>query len=152
MPPDHIEDLFDELDCTDPSDIGAFFRKINSKEAGWLARFLRGKSERDREMAGEEIQAEVNVSLTLLLFKFDSTNNGCKGKMPATRCAQLPRRRRPGRGAQQEGGRAAGGADDLGCPEPGGVGRRRAGGKSRSGSAVYSDELESDAKERVDEG
>ncbi|KLO09271.1 hypothetical protein SCHPADRAFT_574338 [Schizopora paradoxa] len=58
--PDHIEDLFDELDCTDPPDLPAFFRKLNPRDAGWLARFLNAKCERDRERAGDEIQAEVN--------------------------------------------------------------------------------------------
>ena len=68
MPPDHIEDLFDELDALPAAEIGAFIRQLGADEAGWLARYLRRRSEKDREHATEEIECEMAVSSLISFF------------------------------------------------------------------------------------
>ncbi|KAI5114831.1 hypothetical protein M0805_009730, partial [Coniferiporia weirii] len=47
MPPDHIDDLFDELDALPAGEVGAFVRNLSPDECGWLARFLKRKTDLD---------------------------------------------------------------------------------------------------------
>ncbi|KAL5536048.1 hypothetical protein ACEPAF_4152 [Sanghuangporus sanghuang] len=60
MPPDHIEDLFDELDALPSGEVGPFIRQLGVDECGWLARYLRRRSEKDKENAAEEVECEMN--------------------------------------------------------------------------------------------
>ncbi|KAL5533656.1 hypothetical protein ACEPAG_116 [Sanghuangporus baumii] len=60
MPPDHIEDLFDELDALPPGEVGPFIRQLGVDECGWLARYLRRRSEKDKDNAAEEVECEMN--------------------------------------------------------------------------------------------
>ena len=59
--PEHIEDLFDELDALSAPEVGSFIRQLSPDECGWLARYLRRRLELDREHAAEEIELELNV-------------------------------------------------------------------------------------------
>lgn len=63
MPPDHIEDLFDDLDTLAPTEIAEFIRNLSPAECGWLARYLRRRVEKDREFAAEEIEGEMKVGI-----------------------------------------------------------------------------------------
>ena len=61
-PPSHIEDLFDELEG------GKAFQEVSAQmtatDAGWLARFIKEKCEKEREQCGEEIERDLKVSST----------------------------------------------------------------------------------------
>jgi len=56
-PPDNIDDLYDALE--EPSEAGAVLAGLSCNEAGWLARFIRDRIDKDRERAGEEIEQEL---------------------------------------------------------------------------------------------
>ena len=61
MPPDDIEDYFDELEEKVPSDVVVFIRKLAPVQAGWLARFIRSRIDRGKERAHDEIESELKV-------------------------------------------------------------------------------------------
>ena len=61
--PDHIENLFDDLDDLPPEEIGNYIRNLSPNECGWLARFLRRRAMTDRDIAPEEIAVETQVSI-----------------------------------------------------------------------------------------
>lgn len=59
--PDHIENLFDDLDELPPEEVGNYIRNLAPDECGWLARYLRRRAVADRELAPEEISVETQV-------------------------------------------------------------------------------------------
>jgi breast cancer 2 susceptibility protein len=58
-PPDHIENLFDELE--DASEVGSVFARLTATEAGWLAKHIRYEISKDRERVVDEIESELKV-------------------------------------------------------------------------------------------
>jgi breast cancer 2 susceptibility protein len=61
--PDCIDNLYDELD--DPSSAAKVITGVTADEAGWLAKYIREKSLRDREAAGEEVEQELQVRIRI---------------------------------------------------------------------------------------
>ena len=66
MPPDHIEDLFDDLESNTPEGNSSLFKRLSTVDAGYLAEFIRKKIEQDRETANQEIEAELSVRRSAL--------------------------------------------------------------------------------------
>ena len=60
-PPDDIEDLVDELE--EHEDPAAFLKTISAKQAGWMARHIENKSQRDSETLGVDLESELAVSI-----------------------------------------------------------------------------------------
>ncbi|EJC98658.1 uncharacterized protein FOMMEDRAFT_128955 [Fomitiporia mediterranea MF3/22] len=92
MPPDHIEDLLDELDALDPAEVGDFVRQLAADECGWLARYLRQRLERDRERALEEIEVEVKHTCPpreVRNFRIVQVRDARTARRPANRIAHL---------------------------------------------------------------
>jgi len=59
LPPDYIESLYDDLE--DPADAGRVLANLNSNEAGWLARHISDRIEKERASFGDEIESELKV-------------------------------------------------------------------------------------------
>ncbi|EEB96420.1 hypothetical protein MPER_04450, partial [Moniliophthora perniciosa FA553] len=57
-PPDSIEDMYDELE--EPDDAGRVLARASVLEAGWLARHIRERVEKDQDRARDEIEKELN--------------------------------------------------------------------------------------------
>ena len=58
-PPDDIEDLVDELEeHTEPA---TFLKSISAKQAGWMARHIEQRCQRDSETLGMETESELAV-------------------------------------------------------------------------------------------
>lgn len=68
IPPDDIEDLFEDLDMLAPNDIGTFIRRLSYSKAGWLAKFIHTKIQRDKELATDEIESEMKVRYPHILL------------------------------------------------------------------------------------
>jgi hypothetical protein len=62
--PDHIDNLYDELE--DPLNATKTIASVTTNEAGWLARYIREKSLRDREAVSEEVERELQVRISYL--------------------------------------------------------------------------------------
>lgn len=62
-PPDDIEDLVDELE--EHEDPAAFLKTISAKQAGWMARFIENKCQRDSETLGMNLESELAVRISL---------------------------------------------------------------------------------------
>lgn len=58
-PTDELEELYDELE--DPAGAAAVMSRVSRSTAGWLARFILNRAEKERERAGEEIDQELRV-------------------------------------------------------------------------------------------
>lgn len=80
-PPDNIEDLYDELEGAAAA--GPILARLSVNEAGWLARFMREKVEKDRERAGEDIERELKVSVVLLVPTSSLVLRQAAARMPA---------------------------------------------------------------------
>lgn len=59
-PPDRIDDFLCDLE--EGPDANSIIKRTTSTEAGWLARAIREKCQRDREALHEGIARELNVS------------------------------------------------------------------------------------------
>lgn len=64
-PTDEIEELYEELE--DPAGAAAVLSRVSANTAGWLARFIVERAEKERERAGEEIEQELRV---IKIFSF----------------------------------------------------------------------------------
>jgi breast cancer 2 susceptibility protein len=51
--------LYDELE--DPADAGRVLANLTANEAGWLARHISDRIEKERASAGDEIESELKV-------------------------------------------------------------------------------------------
>ncbi|KAH8110699.1 hypothetical protein DFH11DRAFT_1802190 [Phellopilus nigrolimitatus] len=92
MPPDHIDDLFDELDELPPNEITSFIRGLGPDECAWLARFLRRKSARDKELAVDEMELEMKhrcAPRDVRNFRVVVVRDARVSRRPANRLAQL---------------------------------------------------------------
>ncbi len=58
-PPDHIDDLLCDLE--DGPDANEVIRRTTPTEAGWLARAIKEKCEKDRECMHEDVTRELDV-------------------------------------------------------------------------------------------
>ena len=59
--PDHLDSLYDGLEETQGAK--EVIRRINAKEAGWLAHYIRKQLEKEQEKLLEEIEKELNASI-----------------------------------------------------------------------------------------
>ncbi|ESK92722.1 rad51-associated protein brh2 [Moniliophthora roreri MCA 2997] len=89
-PPDSIEDMYDELE--EPDDAGPVLARASAHEAGWLAKHIRERVERDQDRARDEIEKELsdicprrNLRCFRVVFIKDAQSN----RRPANRKAQL---------------------------------------------------------------
>ncbi|KAK7058475.1 hypothetical protein VNI00_002109 [Paramarasmius palmivorus] len=58
-PPDSVENMYDELE--EPEDAGPVLARATAHEAGWLARYIRDRIEKDQDRVRDEIEKELNV-------------------------------------------------------------------------------------------
>jgi breast cancer 2 susceptibility protein len=58
-PPDNIDSLYDELE--EPDDAGQTIARSSANEAGWLAKYIRERVERNQESVRDEIEKELDV-------------------------------------------------------------------------------------------
>src|ERR1700722_4686628 len=58
--PEHIENIYEELE--EESTIGPILAKLSKRDAGWLARYIRDSTIKDRERIADEIQNELTAS------------------------------------------------------------------------------------------
>lgn len=63
-PTDDIEDLVDELE--EHEDPAAFLKTISAMQAGWMARHIENKCQRDSETLGMDLESELAVSIGLV--------------------------------------------------------------------------------------
>lgn len=61
MPPDNVEDLYDDLENFNAGEVSLFVSRLSVTEAGWLGRFIRQKSIKEREIFHETVQRELRV-------------------------------------------------------------------------------------------
>ena len=109
FPPDVIEGIYDELE--DQADASRVIGELGAVEAGWLARHIRERLEKERASAQEELEHEVKVSFLLLgpslvcadinplkhlcpprevrNFRVIIVEDACTRRRPANRKAQL---------------------------------------------------------------
>ena len=59
--PDHIDNLFDELESTPPNRVPAFIRRLASEDAGWLAKYIHAKVLKEKENSSEVVERELAV-------------------------------------------------------------------------------------------
>ncbi|THV07479.1 hypothetical protein K435DRAFT_643336 [Dendrothele bispora CBS 962.96] len=89
-PPDNIESLYDELE--EPEDAGRAISRTSLNEAGWLARYIRTRIERDGESARDEIEKELeNICppRNIRSFRVIVVQDARTERFPANRKAQL---------------------------------------------------------------
>ncbi|KAJ7170173.1 hypothetical protein C8R46DRAFT_225952 [Mycena filopes] len=72
-PTDELEELYDELE--DPAEAAGVMSRVSANTAGWLARFIVDRLEKERERAGEEIDQELKVGLMLSDTSGKTTDN-----------------------------------------------------------------------------
>ena len=60
-PPDDIEGLVGELE--EHEDPAGFLKSISAKQAGWMARHIEQRVQRDSETLGMDIESELAVSI-----------------------------------------------------------------------------------------
>ncbi|EJD48051.1 hypothetical protein AURDEDRAFT_61787 [Auricularia subglabra TFB-10046 SS5] len=88
--PDHIEDLCEEL-AEDPN-AGARLKSISSRDAGWMAVYLQGKLEKDKERLAFDIEGELAAACparSVRSFRVVRVRDTHSARRPATRTAQL---------------------------------------------------------------
>ncbi|THH03452.1 hypothetical protein EW145_g6247 [Phellinidium pouzarii] len=91
-PPEHIDDLFDELDELPADEIATFIRQLTIEECGFLARFIRRKVLRDKELAPEEIEIGMKDKCPprdVRNFRIVIVRDAQTRRRPANRIAQL---------------------------------------------------------------
>lgn len=62
-PPDHVEDIYDQLE--ESQDSNSLIKGLSPQESGWLASVIRSKSTAARERVAESIRKDLNVSLSI---------------------------------------------------------------------------------------
>ncbi|KDQ63249.1 hypothetical protein JAAARDRAFT_75716 [Jaapia argillacea MUCL 33604] len=90
IPPDSIEDLYDELE--DSTESAAIIGRVSPNEAGWLARFIRQKCGQRREKAADEFEQELKDLCPLREvrnFRVIVVQDAQTCRKPALRKAQL---------------------------------------------------------------
>jgi len=90
LAPDHIDHLYDELE--DPKKAAKVIASVTTNDAGWLARFIREKSSRDQEAAGEEIEQELQKIFPpreVRNFRVLAVQDAYSNRRPSHRKAQL---------------------------------------------------------------
>ena len=60
-PPDDIEDLVDELE--EHEDPAGFLKSISAKKAGWMARHIEQRVQKDSETLVMDIESELAVGI-----------------------------------------------------------------------------------------
>ncbi|KAJ7103228.1 hypothetical protein B0H15DRAFT_811512 [Mycena belliarum] len=88
--PDEIEELYDELE--DPVGAAAVLRRISANSAGWLARFIVDRVEKERERAGDEIEQELKrlcPPREVRNFRVLVVQDACTRRRGAHRSAQV---------------------------------------------------------------
>jgi len=89
-PPDYIDSLYDKLE--EPSEVGPLLARLSCEEAGWLARFIHDRIDKDREKAGEEIEQELKSICPpreVRNFRVLVVEDVCTQRRPSHRNAQL---------------------------------------------------------------
>ncbi|KAJ7754932.1 hypothetical protein DFH07DRAFT_885991 [Mycena maculata] len=89
-PPDEIEELYEELE--DPASAAAVLSRVSTNSAGWLARFIVDRAEKERERAGEEIEQELKTvcpAREVRNFRVLLVQDACTRRKGANRSAQL---------------------------------------------------------------
>ncbi|KAJ7269415.1 hypothetical protein B0H12DRAFT_1208887 [Mycena haematopus] len=76
-PTDELEELYDELE--DPARAAGVMSRVSGSTAGWLARFISNRMEKDRERVEEEIDQELKVmpSRNLMFVKLTAIQRVC---------------------------------------------------------------------------
>jgi hypothetical protein len=59
--PDHIDDIYEQLEDASANEVSAILGRLNYQEAGWLARLIREKVVKEREQSHDEFESELNV-------------------------------------------------------------------------------------------
>ncbi|KAJ7610818.1 hypothetical protein FB45DRAFT_941706 [Roridomyces roridus] len=88
--PDEIEELYDELD--DPAGAAAVLSRISSSSAGWLARLILDRVEKERERSRDEIEQELRTMCPpreVRNFRILVVQDACTRRRGANRSAQL---------------------------------------------------------------
>jgi hypothetical protein len=57
--PDNLEDLYEEVE--DAEEFGPILSRLSSHEAGWLARCIHDKCQKERESFSETIERDLKV-------------------------------------------------------------------------------------------
>ncbi|KAJ7293018.1 hypothetical protein C8J57DRAFT_1111207 [Mycena rebaudengoi] len=89
-PPDEIEDLYDELE--DSARATGVISRVGPNTAGWLARFIKEQTEKERERAGEDIEQELKTLCPpreVRNFRVLVVQDACTRRRGANRSAQL---------------------------------------------------------------
>ncbi|KAK7026152.1 breast cancer type 2 susceptibility [Favolaschia claudopus] len=89
-PTDELEELYDELE--DPAAAGAVLSRVRGNTAGWFARFILDRLEKERERASEEIDQELKrvcPPREVRNFRVLVVQDACTSRRGATRSAQL---------------------------------------------------------------
>ncbi|KAJ7361422.1 hypothetical protein DFH08DRAFT_844079 [Mycena albidolilacea] len=89
-PTDELEELYDELE--DPAGAAAVMSRVSRSTAGWLARFILNRAEKERERAGEEIDQELRrvcPPREVRNFRVLIVQDACTRRRGANRSAQL---------------------------------------------------------------
>jgi breast cancer 2 susceptibility protein len=79
--PDHIDNLYDELE--DSSKAAEVIANVTANEAGWLTRYIREKSLRDREAASEEVEQELQACIKFTTVLDQIIDEGWQKTFPA---------------------------------------------------------------------
>ncbi|KAJ7161264.1 hypothetical protein C8R43DRAFT_992095 [Mycena crocata] len=89
-PTDEIEELYEELE--DPAGAAAVMSRVSANTAGWLARFIVNRVERERERAADEIEQELKTVCPpreVRNFRVLLVQDACTRRRGANRSAQL---------------------------------------------------------------
>ncbi|KAF8215873.1 hypothetical protein K438DRAFT_1659158 [Mycena galopus ATCC 62051] len=89
-PTDELEELYDELE--DPTGAAGVISRVSGSTAGWLARFIANRMEKERERAGEEIDQELKrvcPPREVRNFRVLIVQDACTRRRAANRSAQL---------------------------------------------------------------
>ncbi|KAJ6502679.1 hypothetical protein DFH09DRAFT_1202410 [Mycena vulgaris] len=89
-PGDGIEELYDELE--DPAGAATVLSRVSGNTAGWLARFILDRIEKERERAGEEMEQELKTVCPpreVRNFRVLIVQDACTRRRGANRSAQL---------------------------------------------------------------
>ncbi|KAH9964099.1 hypothetical protein BC827DRAFT_49058 [Russula dissimulans] len=88
--PGHIESMFDE--CEYASDPSSVLRRANRAEAGWLARFARGRAEEEHEAMEKGFERELQAACPpreVRSFRVLLMRDACATRRPARRMVEL---------------------------------------------------------------
>ncbi|KAJ7654824.1 hypothetical protein B0H17DRAFT_1099452 [Mycena rosella] len=88
--PDEIEELYDELE--DPAGAAAVLSRVSATTAGWLARFITDRVEKERERTGDEMEQELKrvcPPREVRNFRVLVVQDACTRRRGANRSAQV---------------------------------------------------------------